>query len=156
VGFPRLRRKTENIDRSMKSKRSVFPQITLDIFILGTSPSTTVFTLRGVDCALTIMASQAKPDNDTLTIQPVQEQNRVSLEDGGPQNAPAPVVKNGVVVSSASKPPKKSLWLAWMYIFDWYPSHYSKEERRLVMKLDRIILPLMYVKLPFSTPTQNL
>lgn len=92
------------------------------------------------------MASQAKPDSDTLTIQPVQEQNRVSLEDGGPQNAPAPVVKNGVVVSSATKPPEKSLWLAWMYIFNWYPSHYSKEEKRLVMKLDRIILPLMYVK----------
>lgn len=67
----------------------------------------------------------------------------MSIEEGSPQGATEPVVKNGVVISSATKPPKKNLWLAWMYIFDWYPSHYSKEEKRLVKKLDRIILPLM-------------
>lgn len=53
------------------------------------------------------------------------------------------VIKNGVVVSSATKPPKKDLRLAWLYIFDWYPKHYSKEEKALVKKQDRIILPLM-------------
>ena len=89
------------------------------------------------------MASQQRRDND-LDIQPAHEQQaRGSGEEGARQDEPEQVVKNGVVVSSATKPPDKSLWLAWLYIFDWYPSHYSKEERRLLMKLDRIILPLM-------------
>lgn len=85
------------------------------------------------------MASDQKR-GDGLDIEPAQEQARVSTSEDNP---PEPVVKNGVVVSSATKPPKKNLWLAWMYIFDWYPSHYSKEEKRLVKKLDRIVLPLM-------------
>ncbi|RYP93820.1 hypothetical protein DL770_000016 [Monosporascus sp. CRB-9-2] len=46
------------------------------------------------------------------------------------------------VVSSSQKPEPKSLWLAWLYIFDWYPSHYSAEEKRLLRKQDSIILPL--------------
>lgn len=46
------------------------------------------------------------------------------------------------IPSSSTKPPKKSLWWAWLYIFDWYPSHYSEEERRLLRKQDCIILPL--------------
>lgn len=46
------------------------------------------------------------------------------------------------VVSSATEAPKRSLWLAWAYIFDWYPSHYSKEEKKLVRKLDSILLTL--------------
>lgn len=88
------------------------------------------------------MASQQRP-NDGLDIQPAQEQARTSIEEGNPQAAPEQIVRNGIVVSSAAKPPKKNLWLAWLYIFDWYPNHYSKEEKRLVKKLDRIILPLM-------------
>ncbi|TQN64823.1 Pantothenate transporter liz1 [Colletotrichum shisoi] len=47
-----------------------------------------------------------------------------------------------VVVSSATQKPNRSLWVAWMYIFDWYPSHYSKEEKHLVRKLDRVLLTL--------------
>lgn len=57
--------------------------------------------------------------------------------------APVPFIKKGVVVSSAIKQPPRSLKYAWMYIFDWYPKHYSDEERALVKKQDRIILPLM-------------
>lgn len=71
---------------------------------------------------------------------------------GNPEEIPQPVVKNGVVVSSAAKPEANSVWLAWLYIFNWYPSHYSKEEKRLLRKLDRTILPLMYVQFrgPFA------
>lgn len=47
-----------------------------------------------------------------------------------------------VVVSSASEKPTRSLLVAWMYIFDWYPSHYSKEEKKLLRKLDCILLTL--------------
>lgn len=85
------------------------------------------------------MAPQQRPGDD-LDIQPAQEQDRPPVNEENPRE---PVVKNGVVVSSAAKPPTRSLWLAWLYIFDWYPSHYSKEEKRLVKKLDRIILPLV-------------
>ncbi|KAM0334981.1 hypothetical protein ACHAQA_000015 [Verticillium albo-atrum] len=36
--------------------------------------------------------------------------------------------------------PKRSLWIAWMYMFDWYPSHYPKEERKFLRKLDGFLL----------------
>lgn len=42
------------------------------------------------------------------------------------------------VPSSSTKPLARSLWLAWLYIFDWYPSHYSAEEKRLLRKQDCI------------------
>ena len=42
------------------------------------------------------------------------------------------------VPSSATRPPERSLWLAWLYIFDWYPSHYSAEEKKLLRKQDYI------------------
>ncbi|OBT61876.1 hypothetical protein VE03_08756 [Pseudogymnoascus sp. 23342-1-I1] len=38
-------------------------------------------------------------------------------------------------------PPKRSIWKAWMYMFDWYPSHYSVEERKLLRKLDYTLMP---------------
>jgi len=44
--------------------------------------------------------------------------------------------------SSANKPKPRSLWVAWLYLFDWYPSHYSKQERKLIFKLDCVLLPL--------------
>ena len=47
-----------------------------------------------------------------------------------------------IIVSSSTQKPNRSLWLAWLYIFDWYPSHYSAEEKRLLRKQDSIILPL--------------
>lgn len=91
---------------------------------------------------------QQRAESDGLTIEPAQEQNTSrSLEGDSPAE---PVVKQGVVVSSSTRPKQRSLWTAWMYIFDWYPSHYSKEERRLLMKLDRVILPLMYVSMPLQ------
>lgn len=50
--------------------------------------------------------------------------------------------KGPVVSSTTNRPAAPSLWKAWQYIFDWYPSHYSKEERRLLRKLDCFIMPL--------------
>ncbi|KAF2445462.1 MFS general substrate transporter [Karstenula rhodostoma CBS 690.94] len=47
-----------------------------------------------------------------------------------------------VIVSSATEKPTRSLLVAWMYIFNWYPSHYSKEEKKLLRKLDCILLTL--------------
>ena len=45
-----------------------------------------------------------------------------------------------VTVRSSTDKPTRSWALAWMYIFDWYPSHYSKEEKKLLRKLDCILL----------------
>lgn len=64
-------------------------------------------------------------------VEPVPEK---SVEDG---NGHGPVVS-----SSAENKPKRSLWVAWMHLFDWYPGHYSKEEKKLLFKLDCVILPL--------------
>ena len=75
--------------------------------------------------------------NDDINIQPAVSE----AAEEGPKNEP--VVKNGVVVSSASEAPKRNIWLAWMYMFDWYPSRYSREEIALLKKQDRIILPLV-------------
>ncbi|CEI67995.1 unnamed protein product [Fusarium venenatum] len=82
--------------------------------------------------------------NDGLKIHSSNEQPETRRDiAGNPEENPEPMVKNGVVVSSATKPEAKSVWLAWLYIFNWYPSHYSKEEKRLLRKLDRTILPLI-------------
>lgn len=89
------------------------------------------------------MSSPQQRTNDELNIQPVHEQAQRPSDAATPVDPPESVVKNGVVVSSSAKPPQRNLWIAWLYIFDWYPSHYSKEEKRLLKKLDRIILPLM-------------
>lgn len=75
--------------------------------------------------------------DEELNIRPIEAQ----ANEDAPENEP--VVKNGVVVSSTVAPPKRSVWLAWMYIFDWYPSRYSHEEIALLKKQDRIILPLV-------------
>lgn len=78
------------------------------------------------------------------------------------------VTVNGeeIAVSSATEKPNRSLWIAWLYIFDvsvqlqlhfntdkdgaddtiqilqWYPSHYSPAEKKLVRKLDMVLLTL--------------
>ncbi|KAJ2904062.1 Pantothenate transporter liz1-like protein 8 [Zalerion maritima] len=33
-----------------------------------------------------------------------------------------------------------SLWTAWIYMFNWYPSHYSKEEKSFLRRLDIFLL----------------
>lgn len=63
--------------------------------------------------------------------------DRVSLDRTAGNADPVPVTKplddtEPVVSSSTAKPQTRSLWVAWLYIFDWYPSHYSKEEKRSV------------------------
>lgn len=56
--------------------------------------------------------------------------------------------------STTNKPETKSLWVAWLYLFDWYPSHYSREEKRLLRKLDFVLLPLccLACTLPYQVP----
>jgi hypothetical protein len=92
-----------------------------------------------------LIMSSRQPVNNELEISTKEAETRQDIIANNPEEIPEPVVKNGVVVSSAAKPEAKSVWLAWLYIFNWYPSHYSKEEKRLIRKLDRTILPLMYV-----------
>lgn len=35
---------------------------------------------------------------------------------------------------------KKSIWIAWLYMFNWYPSYYYKDEKKLLRKLDAFLL----------------
>ncbi|PNP73565.1 hypothetical protein FNYG_13084 [Fusarium nygamai] len=58
------------------------------------------------------MASQDKT-NDGLEIQVTNEQTETRRDiAGNPEGIPEPVIKNGVVVSSATKPEAKSVCLA--------------------------------------------
>ncbi|KAF2635400.1 pantothenate transporter liz1 [Massarina eburnea CBS 473.64] len=36
--------------------------------------------------------------------------------------------------------PKRSPWKAWMYLWEWYPSHYPAEEKKLLRKMDACLL----------------
>ena len=36
--------------------------------------------------------------------------------------------------------PKRNVWVAWAYMFNWYPSHYPPEERKFLRKLDGFML----------------
>jgi hypothetical protein len=47
--------------------------------------------------------------------------------------------------SSVNKRPKPSLWTAWVYMFDWYPSHYSPQEKKMLRKLDFFLLTFISV-----------
>ncbi|KAM0328881.1 hypothetical protein ACHAQA_005297 [Verticillium albo-atrum] len=91
--------------------------------------------------------------NDELNIQSLDEQTQSTPDAAPREGSPEHDAKGDVVVSSSTKPPKRDLRIAWLYIFDWYPSHYSNEEKRLLKKLDRIILPLMYVS--YFLPVTN-
>lgn len=67
-------------------------------------------------------------------------------DDSSSTQAPTPTeeqvahVEAPVPGSSANKAPVRSPWTAWMYILDWYPKHYSLEERRMLRKLDFFLL----------------
>lgn len=52
--------------------------------------------------------------------------------------------------STTNKPEARSLWVAWVYLFDWYPSHYSPHERLLLRKLDCVLLPLCCLACEFE------
>ncbi|KXH50347.1 vitamin H transporter [Colletotrichum simmondsii] len=71
--------------------------------------------------------------------------DRVSLDrtaqNANPVATTKPLDDQELVVSSSTpKPQTRSLWVAWLYIFDWYPSHYSKEEKKLLRKLGTVLL----------------
>ncbi|GKT92234.1 vitamin H transporter [Colletotrichum tofieldiae] len=60
------------------------------------------------------------------------------------KDAAVPAVAASTVMEEAgeaeNEPRKRSLWIAWLYMFDWYPSHLSKEESRFLRKLDAFLL----------------
>jgi hypothetical protein len=47
---------------------------------------------------------------------------------------------NGTNIIAPADAPKRSPWKAWMYLWEWYPSHYPEEERKLLRKLDACLL----------------
>jgi hypothetical protein len=42
--------------------------------------------------------------------------------------------------STANEAPIRFYRTAWLYLFDWYPSHYSIQERKMLRKLDAVLL----------------
>ncbi|KAL3296263.1 vitamin H transporter [Colletotrichum asianum] len=60
------------------------------------------------------------------------------------KDAAVPAVAASTVMEEAgeteNQAPKRSLWIAWLYMFDWYPSHLSKQEKKFLRKLDAFLL----------------
>ena len=46
----------------------------------------------------------------------------------------------GANIIAPADAPKRSPWKAWMYLWEWYPSHYPAEERKLLRKMDACLL----------------
>lgn len=73
------------------------------------------------------------------------QEHQQETEQGNPQvhtkdvaaMATEPITEAGV---EENQPRKHSLWWAWLYMFDWYPSHYPAEERKFLRKLDAFLL----------------
>jgi hypothetical protein len=42
--------------------------------------------------------------------------------------------------STVNQSPVRSYATAWLYIFDWYPRHYSPLEKKMLRKLDCVLL----------------
>lgn len=81
-------------------------------------------------------ATQSKSD-DRIAFQTAPEESTCD------DSSPAGITRQSGIVTNTAARPQRSLKTAWLYIFDWYPSYYSEEERSLLKKQDRIILPLM-------------
>jgi hypothetical protein len=45
-----------------------------------------------------------------------------------------------VELPARAEAPKRPAMYAWVYMFDWYPSHYSPLEKMVVRKLDYFLL----------------
>lgn len=64
--------------------------------------------------------------------------------DNEPRHATAPTVVASSVIEGVGaqehETRKKSVWTAWLYMFNWYPSHLSKPERKFLRKLDAFLL----------------
>ena len=65
----------------------------------------------------------------------------VARVDGPATEDTAPIV----VSSSTNEKPIRSIYTAWLYMLHWYPSpsHCSKEEKHLLMRLDWFLLPFV-------------
>jgi hypothetical protein len=74
------------------------------------------------------MTSQAQaPENEATTVEPL------------------------VIGSTVNAAPVRSAWTAWMYVLDWYPNHYSREERKMLKKLDFFLLSFCSIMCKIQT-----
>ena len=78
------------------------------------------------------VTSPANPQDEPT---PVQHEH---VPVTAPAVAATSVIEEVGEVENAKK--TKSLWVAWAYMFNWYPSHYPLEERKFLRKLDCFLL----------------
>ncbi|KFA72778.1 hypothetical protein S40288_06385 [Stachybotrys chartarum IBT 40288] len=90
------------------------------------------------------MADRTTTEHDNIS-RPGNLNNTGLVDEKGPRDAVVDLPNEESLMQPnavTGKPQARSVWVAWMYLFDWYPSHYSKEERRFLFKLDCFLLPL--------------
>lgn len=68
----------------------------------------------------------AKESGTTAIAAPAEEVAQVAIE------VPA--------TRELKEAPKRNVWVAWLYMFNWYPAHYPPEERKFLRKLDAFML----------------
>lgn len=87
--------------------------------------------------------SEAEPSQQSVR-PPSSTNEQPIVRDIGPAAVSAPNVleEAGEEIQDREleEAPKRNVWVAWLYLFNWYPSHYPKEERRFLRKLDAFIL----------------
>ncbi|KAI5844515.1 vitamin H transporter [Morchella snyderi] len=79
------------------------------------------------------MATYRQHDTDLASARPLSASVVESIDVADKTLQQVPQEEHG-------KKAKYTFWTAWMYIFDWYPSHYPPEERKLLRKLDACML----------------
>ncbi|CAI6096152.1 hypothetical protein V2G26_007939 [Clonostachys chloroleuca] len=68
-------------------------------------------------------------------------EDALEKEVGNPAVSTAAVVEPEVETGRELKEaPNRNVWIAWIYMFDWYPSHYPEDERKFLRKLDAFLL----------------
>lgn len=81
----------------------------------------------------------------SATTPAVENHSSGGVSDSTPEIAPTAaaattIAEAGELENSGTRPFNGSVWLAWLYMFDWYPKHYPKEERQFLRKLDSFLL----------------
>lgn len=79
------------------------------------------------------MATQQHHVTDSANVRPLSASVVESIDVADKTLQQVPQEEHG-------KKAEYTFWTAWMYIFDWYPSHYPPEERKLLRKLDACML----------------
>lgn len=77
--------------------------------------------------------------SDTTTQDALAKESEATTV-AAPTEEVAQVAEEVPATRELKEAPKRNLWVAWVYMFNWYPAHYPPEERKFLRKLDAFML----------------